>query len=357
MPDDQSVEALSVIPGWVPEGARLYLTHVEGGVTIRGLARSRGVHASTVMRQVRRFEARRDDPLVDKALRRLAVNSVRAISSCSSKECRHMTPTLTPIAQTDTLPDPLLTDAHRALRRLCETGAVLAIAADMEKAVVVRNGPDGSSTRTAVIDRSVAEAMALKDWISCEKPGRISRYEVTATGRTAARALAVEEEHDDAQPLDAPDTSNRRARYGATESPLVSLARRRDKDGNVFLGEDLVNAGERLREDFELGRIGAQTIDDWEAFLRTPQPIASQDIRDGVGPDAARMRVQAALHELGPGLSDIALRCCCFLEGLEVTEKRMGWSARSGKIVLRIALQRLAQHYRAQRQDYGKLIG
>ena len=70
MPDDQGVEALSVIPGWVPEGARLYLTHVEGGVTIRGLARSRGVHASTVMRQVRRFEARRDDPLVAKALRR-----------------------------------------------------------------------------------------------------------------------------------------------------------------------------------------------------------------------------------------------------------------------------------------------
>lgn len=53
----------------------------------------------------------------------------------------------------------------------------------------------------------------------------------------------------------------------------------------------------------------------------------------------------AALSDLGPGLGDVALRCCCFLEGLEQAEKRLGWSARSGKIVLRIALQRLKRHY------------
>jgi len=41
----------------------------------------------------------------------------------------------------------------------------------------------------------------------------------------------------------------------------------------------------------------------------------------------------------------VALRCCCYLQGLEIVEKRMGWSARSGKIVLRIALQRLRRHY------------
>ena len=62
-----------------------------------------------------------------------------------------------------------------------------------------------------------------------------------------------------------------------------------------------------------------------------------------------------AVRELGPGLGDVALRVCCFLEGVEAAEKRLGWSARSGKIVLRIALQRLAQHY--QRQKGSDLIG
>ncbi len=63
------------------------------------------------------------------------------------------------------------------------------------------------------------------------------------------------------------------------------------------------------------------------------------------GPAAARDRVAAALTDMGPGLSEVALRCCCHLEGLEAAERRLGWSARSGKIVLRIALQRLKRHY------------
>ena len=59
----------------------------------------------------------------------------------------------------------------------------------------------------------------------------------------------------------------------------------------------------------------------------------------------ARERVAKAVEALGPGLSDVALRVCCFLEGLEATEKRMGWAARSGKVVLKLALQRLVAHY------------
>ena len=64
------------------------------------------------------------------------------------------------------------------------------------------------------------------------------------------------------------------------------------------------------------------------------------------GPGDARVRVAKAMEALGPGLSDIVFRICCFLEGLETAEKRLGWSARSGKVVLKIALERLAAHYR-----------
>ncbi|MFC3117855.1 DUF6456 domain-containing protein [Jhaorihella thermophila] len=52
----------------------------------------------------------------------------------------------------------------------------------------------------------------------------------------------------------------------------------------------------------------------------------------------------------------MALRCCCYLEGLEEAERRMGWSARSAKIVLRIALQRLKRHYDGE-SDTDRMIG
>ncbi|MWD29509.1 helix-turn-helix domain-containing protein, partial [Aquicoccus sp. SCR17] len=75
------------------------------------------------------------------------------------------------------------------------------------------------------------------------------------------------------------------------------------------------------------------------------------------GPPAARLRAAAALRDLGPGLGDMALRCCCRMQGLETAEREMGWSARSGKIVLRIALQRLKRHFDAQRDGPGALLG
>ena len=76
----------------------------------------------------------------------------------------------------------------------------------------------------------------------------------------------------------------------------------------------------------------------------------------GYSPEAARARVAAALRDLGPGLGDVLLRCCCLLEGLENAEKQLGWSARSGKIVLRIALQRLKRYYQLF-ESSGQLIG
>ncbi len=152
-------------------------------------------------------------------------------------------------------------------------------------------------------------------------------------------------------------THQPRVRYSTTESPLIALARRRDRDGKPFLDETLVSAGERLREDFELAQIGPQVTQNWDHFLTGGgRGEFSSDTPAGLGASGARDRVARALSDLGPGLSDVALRCCCYLEGLELAEKRMGWSARSGKIVLRIALQRLKRHYEDQ-TERDRMIG
>lgn len=59
------------LPDWLPDAVRLYLDHTEDGLSLRALARRDGCHASTVLRTVRRYEKRREDPLMDEALQAL----------------------------------------------------------------------------------------------------------------------------------------------------------------------------------------------------------------------------------------------------------------------------------------------
>ena len=360
-----SSEADPALPEWVPEAARVYLAHVGQGSPIRQLAREAGCHASTVLRQVRRIETRRDDPLVDAALRRLGGLLASGAETQSMNDTRRAT---------DAMPADeamLASEARRVLRRLCETGAVLAVAAEMDKAVVVRDTGEGGTARTAVVDAAVAQALALKDWIACETAGRITRYRITAAGRAALNRLVAEQESRvrgfaeaqagfdtgrDAEAaltrIDA-DPRQRRGKYLLAESPLLTLARRRDRDGTPFLCDALVAAGERLREDFELAQLSAAALRDWNGLQTGALDGGNAD----PGTAAARRRLDAALRELGPGLADVALRCCCFLEGLETAERALGWAARSGKIVLRIALQRLRRHYEEAGRSGGDLVG
>ena len=369
-------DSWGAVPSWVPESALHYLVHTETGASIRALARDAGCHASTILRQIRSFELRRDDLLVDQALRRLGRHFYQVDNTGSPFKESKMNALSKVEIEEETVSEARLKDeSRRILRNLCETGAVMAVAAEMDKAVVVRETEAGQSVRTGIVDRAIAEAMALKEWIACDAPGRIARYRITRAGRTALNMMLAEAENKavgfaEAQlPFDGPvgqagaiadaeavvDRS-KRVRYNMAETPLSALARRKDRDGQMFLSGDLVRAGERLREDFELAQMGPRKESNWDKFLtNTERAIAPLD-GSARGAEAARTRVTHALRELGPGLGDVALRCCCYLEGLERAEKRMGWSARSGKIVLRIALQRLKRHYDEQ-GDAGGMIG
>ncbi|GLT10403.1 helix-turn-helix domain containing protein [Sulfitobacter porphyrae] len=344
---------------------------------MRELARSAGCHASTIMRQIRRIETRRDDPLVDAALQRLGAE--RRPTGAGKNALKEELPMAQPAHKS--VPDEaaLTQEAMRILPRLCETGAVLAIAADMEKAVVVRDTASGGSTRTAVVDAAVAQAMALKDWIAPSNSGRIIRYHITTAGRSALGGMIGAEGgmprgtqgfaeaqtgFDGADAGWRDDTGEaacshrQKMRYSLAESPLIALSRRKDKSGKPFLSDALVHAGERLREDFELAQMGTRVTQNWQGFLTAGTQggtCGTRAMPDSAG--AAQARVTAALRYLGPGLSDVALRCCCYLEGLETTEKRLGWSARSGKIVLRIALMRLKRHYDETIGPGGPMIG
>ncbi|MFQ6548385.1 DUF6456 domain-containing protein [Aestuariibius sp. 2305UL40-4] len=329
-------------PAWVPAAARHYVIHTELGLSIRALAREAGCHASTVMRQIRRFETRRDDPLVDDALRHLA--ELQAVDGAPRPGER---------AKAE--------DDLTVLGKLNAPGAVLAIARGLDRAVIAYDGRDETET----VDRAVAERLALNDWIAplpaADMTARLVRYRITQGGRQRYREQLAEAENRAGGFAEAAveftyysgkGGPRGTVRVPTAESPLAGLSRRRDKDGNPFLEPDLVRVGERLREDFELAQ-----LDEASAGIAAILAAEGEAADLPAGCTAARQRLRAALDDLGPELADVALRCCCFMEGMERTERRKGWSARSGKIVLRIALQQLSRHYAESYGAYGPMIG
>ena len=61
---------------------------------------------------------------------------------------------------------------------------------------------------------------------------------------------------------------------------------------------------------------------------------------------AAKQRFAGAVAAAGPGLSDVLWRVVCAGETLPDAEKALAWPVRSGKLVLKLALDRVAGFYR-----------
>jgi DNA-directed RNA polymerase specialized sigma24 family protein len=359
----QNTGAESARRGGLEEAAASYLAHVVEGKSIRSIAQKTDVHPSTIMRRIRKVESLRDDPVLDQFLNTAAVEGDRLTHKSGGR-----------LARTGA---EKFSDADKnLLRRMAETGAVLVVSKGLKNAVVMRTNADGKRTRTAVVESHLAGSCVIKDWLRCVQTGKLSLYEITEVGRSALkRAIAKDtikgraptgfaeapsvfsEQHKDwgKRSVREEDGVTRKKHVNLRESPLTTLARKKDKNGRAFLSSDLIEAGDRLREDFELSQLGPRVGQNWERFLSGNQR-GSFGSTEG-GNSAAKDRLQRALGALGPGLGDIVMRCCCFLEGLEQAEKRMGWSARSGKIVLRIALQRLRMHYDTECQLDERRIG
>ena len=107
-----------------------------------------------------------------------------------------------------------------------------------------------------------------------------------------------------------------------------------------------IEAGERLRGDYERASIAPSVTMRWDA-----SPGGGRG--DGLDPTtaqiAAKRRFDAAIAGVGPGLSDVLWRVVCADERLADAERALGWPSRSGKLVLGLALDRLAEHYGLRR--------
>ncbi len=128
------------------------------------------------------------------------------------------------------------------------------------------------------------------------------------------------------------------------ESPLAWLARRKGRDGSPLIEPVQLQAGERLRAEFTRAQLTPRITSNWSAAVargrRGASPAAAADTVI-----AARQRVRQALDAVGPELAGVLLDVCCFLKGLAEIERDRNWPMRSGKVVLQLALDRLARHY------------
>jgi len=122
------------------------------------------------------------------------------------------------------------------------------------------------------------------------------------------------------------------------ESPLGWLFSRGHLTRRQF------DAGEQLRRDWERAQLAPGVTMRWDLAPSAcggpsqPDPRAAQI-------DAKR-RFAAAVESAGPGLSDILWRIVCAGEGMRDAETALGWPARAGKVVLTLALDRVANYYR-----------
>ena len=139
------------------------------------------------------------------------------------------------------------------------------------------------------------------------------------------------------------------------ESPISWLARRRGRDGRPMIEVHQLQSGERLRADFTRTLLMPRTTSNWSNPLAAARHGGGTERADSLTETivAARQRVRHALDAVGPEFSGLLVDVCCFLKGLEGIERERAWQARSGKIVLQLALDRLARHYGYASQTRG----
>ena len=125
------------------------------------------------------------------------------------------------------------------------------------------------------------------------------------------------------------------------ESPLGWLLARGHVSRRQF------DAGEQLRLDWERAQLPPKVTMSWN-----PAPNSGRrgQVGSALDPGASQLeasrRFNEAIGAAGPGLTDVLWRVVCWGDGMREAESALGWPARAGKLVLGIALDRVADYYR-----------
>lgn len=211
---------------------------------------------------------------------------------------------------------------------------------------------NGGAEALATIAAATFAWIRARGWL--EREGETHRYRIAAAGIKALRRARSGSPAHGPGPRPASDRAKRATRKAGTpvrvspEGSLAWLRRRKDKDGLPLITERQFCAGERLGADFWHAQLTPRVTADWSGIAasrraRRAAPGVGVEMGDHVV--AARQRVNKALDTVGPELAGILLDVCCHDIGLEAAGRAQGWPQRAAKVVLQLALTRLARHY------------
>lgn len=130
-------------------------------------------------------------------------------------------------------------------------------------------------------------------------------------------------------------------------SPIVKLYNRQRNIAYKYLKERHLYAGQRLFKNFLNANLQPNITMDWNKLNSVKQNHYMGKKESGFSENnyIARTKLYDSLKHVGEEFSAILVEICIFGNGLEATEKTMNWPARSGKLLLTLALDKLADFY------------
>lgn len=207
------------------------------------------------------------------------------------------------------------------------------------------------------IVQDAINAGLLRFQVPTGSQGTKSQLRVTKAGRAWLRRMAApsdpfQQQHQDRQIVDLEEPGKSAGTSPLTVNvaagPLLWLRHRTDRKGEPLISEAQFRAGQRFAAELEKGAIttgyacslslGEERVDGGRGRNGTAEALSDIVL-------TARRNIDKATAFLGQDLSKVAIDVCFYEVKLADIEKRQGWPVRSAKVVLAIALDRLACHY------------
>jgi hypothetical protein len=278
------------------------------------------------------------------------MNSARLQQPSRLPRGRTRTPARASAARPSAAGGPLGKAELRLLSALAEEGVVAMPDPTREGSVILRGEAGGISLGRG--SHALADALDLvsRDLLAATGRSGARRFAITEVGRAHLRRRAAGPDGFRAQQQERVSqhvhdgTGPAHVTVNAAENPLDWLRRRRDASGEPLIDAACHVAGERLRRDLTFAAMLPSVTARWEGAIGGGGAHDPAGASDSV--IAARQRVHAALAAVGSDYADLLVDLCGFLKGLELIERERRWPPRSAKVVVRLALRRLAEHYR-----------